>query len=227
MSTSTSQLFTVIRAGHIACGTVALVFAPLAMMTVKGGLWHRRWGKIYFWAMAGVAITASGMCWLRSGMFLFLVAIFSFYLALTGYTALWRKKPEDRPSLLDWCATMAMLLAGAGLIAAGIFDNELGDKRSVSIIFGMIGLLLGGNDLWCFFKPSKNKRAWWFNHMTRFLAAYVATVTAFSVVNFRFLPDIWRWLWPTVIGTMGIFIWRAYYKNKFNRNQPAQTPEVP
>jgi hypothetical protein len=227
MRDSPSQLFTLIRAGHIACGAVALLIAPLAMMTVKGGLWHRRWGKIYFWAMAGVAVTAVGMCWLRSGLFLFLVAIFSFYLALTGYTALWRKKPEDRPSLLDWCAAVAMLLAGTGLIAAGALNTVLGSEPLVSIIFGLIGLLLSGIDLWRFFKPSTNKRAWWFNHMTRFLAAYVATVTAFSVVNFRFLPDIWRWLWPTVIGTVGISIWRAYYKNKFNRNQPAQTPKAP
>ncbi|HEX4349838.1 MAG TPA: hypothetical protein VH251_05610, partial [Verrucomicrobiae bacterium] len=57
--------------------------------------------------------------------------------------------------------------------------------------------------------------------MTRFLAAYVATVTAFSVVNFRFLPDLWRWLWPTVIGVIGISIWRAYYTNKFHRSQPS------
>src|SRR5580698_10293183 len=121
MRDSSNNLFTLIRAAHITCGAVALLIAPLAMITAKGGLWHRRWGKIYFWAMAGVAVTAVGMCWLRSGLFLFLVAIFSFYLALTGYTALWRKKPEDRPSLLDWFATVTMLLAGAGLVASGAF----------------------------------------------------------------------------------------------------------
>jgi hypothetical protein len=224
MRDSPNNLFTLIRAAHITCGTVALLIAPLAMITIKGGLWHRRWGKIYFWAMAGVALTAVGMCWLRSGLFLFLVAIFSFYLALTGYTALWRKKPEDRPSLLDWSATMAMLLAGAGLVASGAFNTSLGNERWVSIIFGLIGLLLSGMDLWRFFKPSPGKRAWWFNHMTRFLSAYVATVTAFSVVNFGFLPDLWRWLWPTVIGFIGITVWRAYYKNKFNRSQSPANP---
>ncbi len=201
---------------HILCGTVALIIAPLAMVTVKGGLWHRRWGKIYFWAMAGVALTATVICFIRSGLFLFLIAIFSFYLALTGYIALRRKKPEHRPGWLDWCTTVAMFLAGAALVASGALDTNPDNKRWLRIIFGAIGLLLSGMDTRRFFKPSLNKRAWMFEHMTRFLAAYLATVTAFSVVNFQFLPSLWRWLWPTVIGVPLILIWQAYYKRKFN-----------
>jgi uncharacterized membrane protein len=202
---------------HVLNGTVALLIAPLAMITVKGGLWHRRWGQIYFWAMFGVAVTAVVMCFLRSGLFLFLVAIFSFYMALTGYTVLKRKRPEDRPGLLDWCAAAAMLLAGAFLVVSGAMSANLGGQGSVRIVFGTLGLLLAGSDIRSFFKPSMNKRAWWFAHMSRFLGAYIATVTAFSVVNFEFLPYLARWLWPTVIGVTGIFVWRAYYKKQFAR----------
>jgi uncharacterized membrane protein len=43
---------------HISCGVVAFVCAPVALATAKGGKVHRRFGKIYFWAMAGVAVTA-------------------------------------------------------------------------------------------------------------------------------------------------------------------------
>jgi uncharacterized membrane protein len=46
---------------HILAGTVALFVAPGALLTVKGGLAHRRWGKIYFWAMTVVAVTALGV----------------------------------------------------------------------------------------------------------------------------------------------------------------------
>jgi hypothetical protein len=56
-----------------------------------------------------------------------------------------------------------------------------------------------------------------FDHMMRFLGAYIATVTAFSVVNFHFLPYFWRWLWPTVLGVIGIIIWRMYYARKFKK----------
>ena len=40
---------------HVAAGVLAFVMAPLALFTAKGGRAHRRWGKIYFWAMATVA----------------------------------------------------------------------------------------------------------------------------------------------------------------------------
>jgi hypothetical protein len=43
---------------HMIMGYIALVVAPGAMLTLKGGLWQRRWGKIYFWVMAGVALRA-------------------------------------------------------------------------------------------------------------------------------------------------------------------------
>jgi uncharacterized membrane protein len=198
---------------HIFFGTVALILAPLAMITVKGGRWHRRWGKIYFWAMAGVALTATLMCSLGSGLFLFLIAIFSFYLALTGYRVLGRKKPEDKPRRLDECTAVAMVLAGGGLIFLGVLGEN--NQRWVRIIFGVIGLRLGWMDIVRLFKPPQGKNAWMFEHMTRFLGAYIATVTAFSVVNFQFLPYFLRWIWPTALGIFGIIIWRRYYARKF------------
>jgi uncharacterized membrane protein len=215
-----NQIFHYALFFHILNGTVALVIAPLAMVTVKGGLWHRRWGKIFFWAMAGVALTATVMCLIRSGVFLFLVAIFSFYFALTGYRVLRRKKPEDRPGLLDWCAAIAMLLAGIVFITTGALDVNLGKERWLRIVFGSFALLLSGTDIRRFFKPSLSKRAWMFEHMGRFLGAYIATVSAFSVVNFQFLPSLCRWLWPTAIGVPLIIVWQSYYRRKFNRESP-------
>lgn len=215
-----NDTFKVFLSIHSAFGAAALIIAPLAMLTVKGGLWHRRWGRIYFWAMAGVALSAVVLCWLRSGLFLFLVAVFSFYLALTGYTVLRRKKPDDRANPLDWCAAVAVALVSGGLIMTGALAADPG-QRWVRLTFGCIGLLLGLIDIRSFFRPSTRDRAWWFAHMTRFLAAYVATVTAFSVVNFKFLPYFWRWLWPTLIGTVGITVWRLYYARKFAKQRTA------
>lgn len=210
------DLFHLVLGIHILNGTVALLIAPLAMVTVKGGRWHRRWGKIYFWAMAVVALTAAVMCWLKSGLFLFFIAIFSFYLAFTGYRVLGRKKPESKPQLLDYGAPIAMVIAGIGLIILGAFEkNE--SVGWVRIIFGGISLFLGSMDIFRFFKPPQHRQAWLFDHMTRFLAAYIATVTAFSVVNFQFLPYFWRWLWPTAVGTVGITIWRIQYARRFKK----------
>jgi uncharacterized membrane protein len=214
------NVFRIILCIHIAFGAVALVIAPLAMVTSKGGRWHRRWGKTYFWAMVGVSVTALVMCVLRTGLFMFLIAIFSFYLALTGYSVLRRKRPTDRAGAVDWCAAIALSIAGAGLLVMCLLTTDPG-KRWVRGVFGAISLLFGASDVRQLLKPPLRDRAWWFSHMTRFLGAYIATVTAFSVVNLQFLPYMWRWLWPTAIGIPGIVLWTRYYAKKFARQRIA------
>ena len=55
--------------------------------------------------------------------------------------------------------------------------------------------------------------------MTGMLASYLAAVTAFSVVNFVFLPTTMRWLWPTLLGSPLITLWVTYYRRRFARRR--------
>ena len=211
---------------HILFGSVALFVAPAAMLTRKGGLWHRRWGKIFFWAITGVAITAVVMSLIRSGLFFLLIALFSFYLALTGYRVLYRKTPQQGAGKVDWTAAVTMLLGSLALVVYGIYLIVTSSFGIVAIVFGLIGLWLAGLDVRDFLHHPADKKAWWYSHMTRMLSAYIAAVTAFSVVNFKFLPPVPRWLWATVVGTAGIVIWTGYYRRKFRgRASAAQTPD--
>jgi hypothetical protein len=57
--------------------------------------------------------------------------------------------------------------------------------------------------------------------MSGMLASYIATVTAFSVVNFTALPTTVRWLWPTAVGIPLIVVWIRYYRVRFRRRGPA------
>jgi Predicted membrane protein (DUF2306) len=212
---------------HILFGSVALFVAPAAMLTRKGGLWHRRWGKIYFWSITVVASTAVVMSLIRSGLFFLLVALFSFYLALTGYRVLYRKTPQQRPRKVDWAATSTMLLGSLALIAYGVYQMLTSSFGMVAIVFGVIGLLFGISDIRDFLHHPPEKMAWWYSHMTRMLAAYIATVTAFSVVNFKFLPPLPRWLWATVAGTVGIVIWTRYYRRKFSGQRADRDSRFP
>ncbi|HEV2841305.1 MAG TPA: DUF2306 domain-containing protein [Chthoniobacterales bacterium] len=207
---------------HILFGSVALFVAPAAMVTSKGGLWHRRWGKFFFWAITGVAITAVVMSLIRSGLFFLLVALFSFYLAFTGYRVLYRKTPQQRATQGDWIAVSAMLAGSVALLAYGAYLMLTSSFGMVALVFGALGLLFAIRDIHEFRHFPADKQAWWYSHMTRMLAAYIATVTAFSVVNFRFLPPLTRWLWATVVGTAGIIIWTRYYRKKFDR-RPTET----
>jgi len=203
---------------HILAGTIALFVAPAAMVTVKGGLAHRRWGKVYFWAMATVAVTAVALAAWRPNYFLLLVAVFSFYLAFSGYRTLFRKR-SGGPDTLDWAATLVTIIASAGLVVLGLVQPGPVWRRLgvVAIVFGAIGAVVAGRHAWYFVRPSTDRQAWWFDHMIGMLSSYIATVTAFSVVNFTFLPPVARWLWPTLVGTPLIVVWVAYYKGRFKR----------
>jgi len=173
-------------------------------------------GQMYFWSITVVAVTAVVMSLIRSGLFFLLVALFSFYLAFTGYRVFPRKTPQQRPSKADWTAASTMLLGDLALVAYGVCLMMTSNFGMVAIVFGVIGLLFGMSDMRDFLHHPADKMAWWYTHMARMLAAYIATVTAFSVVNFQFLPPVARWLWATVAGTAGIVIWARYYRRKFS-----------
>lgn len=205
---------------HVLAGTVALIVAPIALVTRKGGPTHRRWGKVYFWAMALVAATALVVGFWRSILFLMLTAVFSFYAALSGYRVLYRKRPDlgQRPSALDWFAAGVTLVASASLVTLGIAKPtpRFRELSTVAIVFGGVGLSIAGLDVLRFLRPPADKRAWWYRHMANMLGSYIAAVTAFSVVNFAFLPPPLRWLWPTLVGTPLIAIWITYYRRRFS-----------
>jgi hypothetical protein len=205
---------------HIVAGYIALGVAPGAMLTQKGGWWHRRCGKGYVWSMAIVAFTAVMLSLYRPNLFLLLLAVFSFYQAFSGYRVLSRKLPHQGqgPTPLDWSAAALTLAGSAALVIYGLVGWSGGSTFFiVPVIFGMFGIVLAGRDVHSFLRPPATKNAWWFTHMGHMLGAYIATVSAFSVVNFEFLPPLIRWLWPSAVGVPGIFIWISYYRRKFSR----------
>ena len=216
------------RMVHIAAGFTALVIAPLAMIARKGGDAHRRWGKVFFYAMAIVTVTAIIIGIIRPNIFLALVAVFSFHMIASGYRALYHKKLHEgqKPGQLD-----IILQASAGVINGGLFIWGLthmmlghrGPSTILFLVFGMIGTLMVWRNLQRFYKRSHEKHEWLFAHMTGFLGGYIATVSAFSAVNMEFIRPVWlQWLWPTILGAPLIALWSNYYRKKFAKGRRAR-----
>jgi uncharacterized membrane protein len=211
---------TALRVVHIACGFAAFFVAPVVLAMVKGGKQHRRWGKVYFWLMAVVAATALVLSVYRPVVFLALVAVFSFYMAFTGYRVLFRQRPEqgEKARMMDWVGAVLMLGTGVLLILlGGVKPTPLWARLSlVAIAFGITGIFFGLRDIQSFLRRPKDKNFWWYHHMGGMIGSYIAAVSAFSVINLRFLPAVVRWLWPLAIGVPVILIWIRYYRQKFN-----------
>jgi hypothetical protein len=214
-----------VRWTHILAGFTAFFIAPVPLLTSKGGKTHRRWGQIYFWAMAVMAATAMVLALWRPILFLAFIAVFSFYFAFRGYRVLSRKSPlqGQGPGAIDWVAAVLALLGSVALIVLGMVrPGPVWVRLSVvAIVFGVIGVALSASDIRQFIHPPADKNFWWYAHMAGMIGSYIAAVTAFSVVNFHFLPTTVRWLWPSAIGVPGIFIWVGYYRRRFGRTGKA------
>jgi hypothetical protein len=214
---------------HIACGVVGFVCAPVALATVKGGRTHRWWGKIYFWAMAGVAATALTLSFVLPIWFLAMVAVFSFYASFSGYRVLYLKDlyKGGQAKFWDWAAAGITIASSLLLMAMGVVKPLLmhvgvimvaGHPVSiVSVVFGFLGVRLGWRSIASFMKRPTQKMFWWFDHMQGMIASYIAAMTAFSAVNLGhwFGAVWWVWLWPTIVGVPAIVIWSRYYEKKF------------
>lgn len=206
---------------HVAAGASAFGLAPLALLTAKGGKAHRRWGIIYFWAMAIVAVTALVMALYRPVLFLALVAVFSFYQSFRGYRVLRQKaayKGEKVATGLDWFAAVFTFAASAALAMLGLVRPVLVQNLGIpAIVFGVIGMWSAVSAARKFMYRPKEKMFWWYEHLAGMLASYIAAWTAFSVVTIGPLLHgaWWIWVLPTAIGVPAIVLTTMYYQRKF------------
>lgn len=206
---------------HITAGGGAFVLAPLALLTAKGGKAHRRWGKIYFWCMTVVAITALIMALWRPVLFLAFVSVFSFYSAFVGYRILGQKaawKGEKVATALDWSVAVIDFVCCAALATLGAVRPAVVQNLGIpAMVFGGIGIWIALNAVWGFTHPQKDKMFWWYGHLQGMLGSYIAAWTAFCIVTIGPLVHgaWWLWLLPTAIGVPAMIATTAYYQRKF------------
>ena len=206
---------------HVTAGMVSFVLAPVAIASAKGGKTHKRWGLVYMWAMGIVAGTALPMALWRPVLFLAMVSILAFYLTFSGYRVL-RLKDMARGGqahLVDWVAAGLTFCACAAVTVVGWVDPKvLHGPPVVPIVLGLVGMRASGSDLLMFYRKPVDRMFWWYSHLAKFLASYIAAWTAFSTAT---LSHVFRhaglilWFWPISVGVPAIVLTTIYYKRKF------------
>ena len=191
---------------HILAGTIALLCAALAVSSEKGKKFHVLSGRTYFWCMAVIFLTAIPMSIINSNTFLFLIAIFSFYLAFAGMR--FAKNRKSIATTIDWIAVSLMILSGLGMWALAITYFISDNSQYITLlVFGFIALALGYGD----YRSHKNKTATGkeriAKHLTNMMAGTIAVITAVLVVNVNIEPIWIWWVLPTVVITPIIFYW--------------------
>ena len=197
------------------------------MFAQKGNRLHKRAGLIFVYCMIIVAVTALLICTLQPfkimRLFLTGIAIFSFYLTMTGWRATKQKNGEITG--FDRSLTYVTLLVSLAMIGFGIYLLVLNGASFLPItfsFFGVLTLVFAQKDARQFGRPTE-KMGWFFQHITRMGGAYIATFTAAIVTNIdRIAPagsPEWigtlLWIVPSIIGGMLIGRTVKHYVVKF------------
>jgi uncharacterized membrane protein len=206
----TMSVYSVALALHIASGFTALFTGLVAMTALKGGKIHRRAGLVFFYAMLLVSASALTIAIPKGNLFLIFIAIFALYQNISGYRAIHNK--SRIPHWTDWLITAVGGLNGIGMLLTG---------NIVLLVFGGISTFLAVGDTILYAKVLQGKvigkKEWLRQHIGMMMGTYIATSTAFLVVNIQQFDPYWvPWLLPTAIGVPYL----AYMSRKHAPRKP-------
>lgn len=174
---------------HIVFGGIALVLGGMAALAKKGQKNHKISGKGFAVTMLICAVSAIGVSISKSHWFLLAIGFFSAYLTISGFWVLSKKK------LLNRVAGIFGAISALYLITLAVLQPT---PNVILLAFGSLQLLFALQDI--FSPPQKLKVIT--RHGARMGGAYIATVTAFLVVNVTFLPWYILWFLPSIIGSI-------------------------
>lgn len=211
-------LYNILLAIHITCGGIALGAGLSAMLTkqvISRHQWHMTVGRFFYYAMVGIFVTALPMTILKPDLFLFLVSIFSFYLAHAGWR--YAKNRKGIPRRLDYFSAGLMIIVTLAMIAYGIYLlRALDDNNGITmLVFGSIGLGHGLADMAIQLKGGVKGKHRIAMHLTLMMGASIATVTAFIVTNIEYQPRYVLWIAPglSLVPLVLLFNYRLYKHN--------------
>ncbi len=213
-------LFKIFLIIHIIGGSVGLITGTINIIRKKADKNHRLIGNIFVYAMITAGFSSLVLSILHTNYFLFIVGIFTLYMIITGKRYIYLKLlgSKQKPQMLDWIITIIMLVFGIVFIVFGIYfvvkSNYFG---LVFIVFGYLGLSFVKTDFNNFKGKFKSKNYWLLAHLQRMIGGYIASLTAFLVVNVAYLPKVPAfvfWLLPTLIFLPLILKWSRMYEVK-------------
>eukprot|EP00752_Nemacystus_decipiens_P000922 g922.t1 len=202
--TGADPVFDGLLALHIVSGFLALTIGAAVMALAKGDRRHRQVGRAFAWTMTAAVASALALAVLRANPFLLAIGLFSAYLLGTG----WRAMAHGRRTRSRLAAARAERMAGAiGLaLAAGLLTGAAvaaadgaWTQAAPLAVFG-IGLAAAGrSDLAAGRRGGATPPERTARHIQRMGGAWIASLTAFAVVNLTMLPELAAWLGPAAL----------------------------
>jgi uncharacterized membrane protein len=204
------DLFKILLITHVVGGGLSLIMGTIVLSIKKGTALHKLLGSIFYYAMLTAALVALPMSYLHSNYFLFIIGVFTAFMLLSGKRYMVNK---GKPEWQDWLLTSVMLVFAVAFIGFGIYHFIKGNSfGSVFLVFGSLSLLFVQQDWTNFRGRSVIANFYLTTHLQRMAGSYIASVTAFLVVNNTILPSVVAWLIPTAAVVPLIIRWSRKYK---------------
>lgn len=190
---------------HVLAGIGALIFGALAIILKKNTPKHKPVGRIYFYCMTTIFVTGVYLSVFKGLLFLFFIAIFTYYSTIIAYRSLRLKNLHNgqKPMKIDWIVETIAGVTFIGLIVFAIYYYVQNKNINALIpltfgLFGLWGVIKNTNRLLS--KP-KETLYWLKMHIGNMLGSYIGAITAFVVNQSEHipLPPIALWLGPAAI----------------------------
>lgn len=196
------SLFQLALDAHILIGTLVLASFWTAALAAKGSLVHRRAGRAYSVAMAGLlAVTlvmAAGMVLAGDPR----RAMFNVYVTLISVVSVWIawssvRFRDDIGRYLGWPYKLLFaLLLGYGLFVLSLAPR-MADPARVAMVaaFAVLGLAIASAMAWRLARRADQPRWWLAEHLTGMGINFAATHASFSILAggslFPLLKEPW------------------------------------
>ncbi len=229
----TLLLFEALIALHIVTGAVGAIAFWVPVIGRKGGVDHRRWGRVFTIALlitGGFAVAMSLMT-LAAPMAThphladrfdatFVRGIFGWMMLHNGiltvnlcwYGWLCVRNRRDHAANLEWRnLALQPLLAAAAIACAA---DGLLTGQPLLLALPVIGLATVGTNLWFLYKPRRGPLDWQKEHLKALVGAGISVYTAFMAFgSVRIMPALAlnpaMWALPCAIGiALILYHWR-------------------
>ncbi|MEZ4910814.1 MAG: hypothetical protein R2774_08120 [Saprospiraceae bacterium] len=194
---------------HATLGSVALILGTLILFTKKGHALHKTIGKGFTYSLTGSVILSLVVSVLPGHFnpFLFTIGFFTLYL-LWGGIRLFKSNISGK--------NLSRLKIINGLFIIGFVIMTLSSIRNlpsiliVQLVFGIFGLVLSARAQSYLLKNNISKSNSLSLHIGYMSGAYIASVSAFLVVN-DVMSALLNWFLPTILGTLVIIFFNKKY----------------
>ncbi|MBL6804839.1 MAG: hypothetical protein ISQ56_05885 [Pseudomonadales bacterium] len=215
---------------HVAVGSCGLLLFWIPVVTRKGNLNHKKFGRyfaivMYAVGFSGITVTTLDLLFplaihapdidlepARAAAFsrevrdfaLFLFSISLLVLLSTRHGWLTVQGKEDRRALrepIHLGLCAVLIVAGLGLSVNGLATGSI-----LFVLFGVFEIYTSASCLYFALKPTTRAKEWWTEHLNGLIASGIAAYTAFFVFGgLNFLSDVFG---DTVRG-YSILLWVA------------------